>query len=135
VIVMLGMYGGAGDVREEAARRVRAHLDGTMRLDPDVAGALINVAASDGDEVLYDRYIKRMKRAAADDPQEESRFRQALVSFQRPALVRRTTEAIFSDLIRPMERGLRGRKVSPCSHQARRSGTPECWRQAPTPRT
>jgi len=106
VIVMLGMYGGAGDVREEAARRVRAHLDGTMRLDPDVAGALINVAASDGDEVLYDRYIKRMKRAAADDPQEESRFRQALVSFQRPALVRRTTEAIFSDLIRPMERGL-----------------------------
>ena len=106
VIVMLGMYGGAGDVREEAARRVRAHLDGTMRLDPDVAGALINVAASDGDEVLYDRYIERMKRAAADDPQEESRFRQALVSFQRPALVRRTTEAIFSDLIRPMERGL-----------------------------
>ena len=106
VIVMLGMYGGAADVREEAARRVRAHLDGKMRLDPDVAGALINVAAADGDEVLYERYIVRMKRAAADDPQEETRFRQALVSFQRPELVRRTTEAIFSDLIRPMERGL-----------------------------
>ena len=106
VIVMLGMCGGAADVREEAARRVRAHLDGKMRLDPDVAGALINVAAADGDEVLYERYIVRMKRAAADDPQEETRFRQALVSFQRPELVRRTTEAIFSDLIRPMERGL-----------------------------
>ena len=106
VIVMLGMYGGAADVREEAGRRVRAHLDGKMRLDPDVAGALINVAAADGDEVLYERYIVRMKRAAADDPQEETRFRQALVSFQRPELVRRTTEAIFSDLIRPMERGL-----------------------------
>ena len=106
VIVMLGMYGGAADVREEAGRRVRAHLDGKMRLDPDVAGALINVAAADGDEVLYERYIERMKRAAADDPQEEARFRQALVSFQRPGLVRRTSEAIFSDLIRPMERGL-----------------------------
>jgi len=47
-----------------------------------------------------------MKKVAADDAQEEARFRQALVSFQRPELVRRTTEAIFTDLIRPMERGL-----------------------------
>ena len=57
------------------------------------------MAAAEGDEDLYDRYIDRMKKAAADDPQEEARFRQALVSFERPELVRRTTDAIFSDLI------------------------------------
>ncbi|HEV8468021.1 MAG TPA: M1 family aminopeptidase, partial [Candidatus Limnocylindria bacterium] len=122
VIVMLGMYGGAADVREEAARRVRAHLDGKLRLDPDVAGALIGVAAVAGDEVLYDRYIERMKQAAADDPQEEARFRQALVSFERPDLVGRTTEAIFSDLIRPMERGL---MVIPLLQQRR--ARPVAW--------
>ena len=122
VIVMLGVYGGAADVRDEAARRVRAHLDGKQRLDPDVAGSLIGVAAVGGDEALYDRYIERMKQAAADDPQEEARFRQALVSFQRPDLVRRTTEAIFSDLIRPMERGL---MVIPLLQQRR--ARPVAW--------
>jgi ERAP1-like protein len=122
VIVMLGIYGGAADVREQAGRRVRAHLDGKMRLDPDVAGALINVAAADGDEVLYDRYIERMKKVAADDAQEEARFRQALVSFQRPELVRRTTEAIFTELIRPMERGL---MVIPLLQQ--RHARPVAW--------
>ncbi len=106
VLIMLGTHGGARDVRTEAARRVRAHLDGLARLDPDVAGATAAVAAVEGDEALYDRYVTRMKEAAATDPQEEARFRQALISFERPDLVRRTAEAIFTDLIRPMERGL-----------------------------
>ena len=106
VLVMLGTHGNARDVRAEAARRVRAHLDGVARLDPDVAGATAAVAAAEGDEALYDRYVRRMKEAAASDPQEEARFRHALISFERPELVRRTTEAIFTDLIRPMERGL-----------------------------
>jgi aminopeptidase N len=106
VLVMLGTHGGARDVRAEAARRVRAHLDGLARLDPDVAGATAAVAAVEGDEALYDRYVTRMKEAAATDPQEEARFRHALISFERPDLVRRTAEAIFTDLIRPMERGL-----------------------------
>ena len=60
----------------------------------------------DGDDALYDRYVARMKEAAATDAQEEARFRHALVCFERPELARRTTEAIFSELIRPMERGL-----------------------------
>jgi puromycin-sensitive aminopeptidase len=106
VLVMLGTHGGAQDVREEAARRVRAHLDGKSRLDPDVAGAMVTIAAVDGDAELYERYLARMKEAAATDAQEEARVRQALVSFERPELVRRTVEAIFSDVIRPMERGL-----------------------------
>ena len=106
VLAMLGTHGNASDIREEATRRVRAHLDGTSRLDPDVAGATIVVAAVDGDAGLYDRYVARMKEAAANDAQEEARFRQALVAFERPELARRTTEAIFSELIRPMERGL-----------------------------
>jgi puromycin-sensitive aminopeptidase len=106
VLAMLGTHGGAQDVREEAGRRVRAHLEGRSRLDPDVAGALVSVAAVDGEAELYERYVARMKQAAADDAQEEARFRQAIVSFERPELVRRTTESIFTDLIRPMERGL-----------------------------
>src|SRR5207247_7032016 len=38
VLVMLGIHGDARDVREEATRRGRSHLDGVSRLAPDVPG-------------------------------------------------------------------------------------------------
>jgi aminopeptidase N len=46
-----------------------------------------------------------MKEAAPTDAQEEGRFRHALVAFERPELARRTAESIFTDLIRPQDRG------------------------------
>ena len=105
-IGMLGIHARAADVREEALRRVRAHLDSTARLHPDVAGIVIAVAATIGDERLWDRYVARMKEAAASDAQEEARFRQGLLYFEEPRLIERTAELIFSPTIRTMERGL-----------------------------
>ena len=105
-IGMLGIHARAADVREEALRRVRAHLDSTARLHPDVAGVVIAVAATIGDERLWDRYVARMKEAAASDAQEEARFRQGLLYFEEPRLIERTAELIFSPTIRTMERGL-----------------------------
>src|SRR5205823_13457913 len=51
-------------------------------------------------------YVARMQAAEATDAQEEGRFRNALVAFEDPALVRRTADACFSDLIRTQDRGL-----------------------------
>jgi puromycin-sensitive aminopeptidase len=105
-IGMLGIHARAADVRDEAQRRVRAHLDGSERLHPDVAGVVIGVGATIGDAALWERYVARMKEAAASDAQEEARFRQGLLSFEEPALIERTAELIFSPTIRTMERGL-----------------------------
>ena len=105
-IGMLGFHARAADVRDEAARRVRAHLDGTARLHPDVAGTIIAVAATIGDDRLWERYLARMKEAAASDAQEEARFRQGLLFFEDPRLIERTAETIFTPTIRTMERGL-----------------------------
>jgi len=102
----LGRVAAAVDVRREARRRVLAHLDGGARLDPDLAAALVGIAAIEGDAALYDRYIERMKAMATADAQEEARFRNALADFEDPALVRRTADAIFTDLIRDQDRGL-----------------------------
>src|SRR2546428_8411586 len=52
-IGMLGVHARAPDVREEAGRRVRAHLDGNARLHPDVAGIVIAVAATAGDAAVW----------------------------------------------------------------------------------
>jgi hypothetical protein len=103
---MLGFHARARDVRDEAQRRVRDHLEGRERLHPDVAGTVIAVAATVGDNALWNRYVERMQRAQATDTQEEARFRQALIFFEDPELARRTAEAIFSPLIRVQDRGL-----------------------------
>jgi puromycin-sensitive aminopeptidase len=105
-IGMLGLHARAPDVREEALRRVRDHLDGRERLHPDVAGSTIAVGATIGDGTLWERYLARMTQAQASDAQEEARFRQALIAFEDPTLSRRTAETIFSPRIRVQDRGL-----------------------------
>ena len=106
VIGMLGFHARAEDIRRGARDRAQRHLDGTEPLHPDGAGVILAVAATDGDDKLWDRYVKRMQAAQADDAQEEARFRQALIAFEDEHLARRTAEAIFSPLIRTQDRGL-----------------------------
>jgi hypothetical protein len=106
VIGALGQTAAAADVRAEARRRIAAHLDGTARLAPDVAGPIASVAAIDGDGGLFDRYVARMKEAQKTDPQEENRFRVALTDFRDPALVGRLAGSIFTDLIRDQDRAI-----------------------------
>jgi puromycin-sensitive aminopeptidase len=105
-IAMLGFHARAQDIRDEAQRRVRDHLEGRARLHPDIAGTVIAVAATIGDNALWDRYVASMQRAQATDTQEEARFRQALIFFEDTELARRTAEAIFSPIIRVQDRGL-----------------------------
>ncbi len=105
-IGMLGLYARSDDIRAEAQRLVRAHLDDEERLHPDVAGTVVAVAATIGDNRLWDRYVARMQQAQATDAQEETRFRQGLVFFEDAALARRTADAVFSPLIRVQDRGI-----------------------------
>src|SRR5213593_1606043 len=105
-IGMLGLYARSNDIRTQAQRLVRAHLDNEERLHPDVAGTVVAVAATIGDDRLWDRYVARMQQAQAADAQEETRFRQGLVFFEDAALARRTAEAVFSPLIRVQDRGI-----------------------------
>jgi len=79
---------------------------GAAPLQPDVAGPIASVAAIEGDEALYTRYISRMQEAQKTDAQEEARFRGALTSFYDPALIGRYADDIFSDLIRDQDRSV-----------------------------
>jgi puromycin-sensitive aminopeptidase len=106
VIGALGHTAAATDVRAEARRRILSHLDGTMRLQPDVAGPIASVAAIEGDAALYDRYVSRMKDAQKTDAQEENRFRVALSDFRDPRIVDRFAGSIFTDLIRDQDRAI-----------------------------
>jgi puromycin-sensitive aminopeptidase len=106
VIGMLGFHARAEDVRLGARERALRHLERTEPLHPDGAGVILSVAASEGDDKLWDRYVQRMQSAQATDAQEEARFRQALIAFEDEHVAPRTAEAIFSPLIRDQDRGL-----------------------------
>ncbi|MDO8506661.1 MAG: M1 family metallopeptidase [Candidatus Limnocylindria bacterium] len=106
VIGMLGFHAQAPDIRQGARDRALRHLEGTEPLHPDGAGVILSVAATDGDDKLWDRYVARMQAAQQNDAQEEARFRHALVAFEDEHVARRTAEAIFSPLIRAQDRGL-----------------------------
>jgi hypothetical protein len=67
---------------------------------------VVAVAATIGDDRLWERYVARMQQAQATDAQEETRFRQGLVFFEDPQVARRTGDAIFSPLIRVQDRGI-----------------------------
>jgi len=105
-LTMLGRVAGLASVRAEAQRRIDGHLDGSARLDPDIASALAGVAATQGDDSLYDRYLARMKQSETTDAQEEARFRGGLAAFEDPRLVARTADACFSGVLRVQDRGL-----------------------------
>ncbi len=102
----LGRLPGQEALRRDATARMVAHLDGTLRLDPDLAAPIASAAALRGDADLYDRYVRRMAEASTTDTQEEQRLRTALAEFGDPALARRTAEVVFSALVRPQDRGL-----------------------------
>ncbi len=106
LIAVLGRVAAVPEVQREARRRVEAYLGGGPRLDPDVAGAAVRVAATNGDAALYERYVARMKEAATSDAQEEGRFRDGLTAFEDPAIVRRVSEGVFEGLIRTQDLGL-----------------------------
>ena len=106
VIGMLGYHARSEDIRRGALDRALRHLEGTEPLHPDGAGVILGVAATGGDERLWDRYVVRMQAAQQGDAQEEARFRQALIAFEDEHVSQRTADAIFSALIRTQDRGL-----------------------------
>jgi puromycin-sensitive aminopeptidase len=98
----LGSVADAAEVRDEAGRRVRAHLDG-RRQSPDVIGACLAVAAIDGDLALHTRYVEALGIAARSDPQDEHRIRDALAAFSDPRATDATIVALFDGTIRDQD--------------------------------
>ena len=102
-IAALGELAADADVAAEAERRLARYLDEPRSIDPDLASAVVGIAARGGDAALYERYLAR-KRAAASDPEEEQRFLFGLTAFEDPELVQRTLDLTLSDDVRPQDR-------------------------------
>jgi len=96
LIGLLGLTGRDPEVRAMATARVAEAHAGGRPLEPDIAQALLNVAADQGDEADFDAFWERSRHAST--PQEELRYLWALAAFRSPALVRRACELALSEV-------------------------------------
>ncbi len=85
---IVGSIAGQPEVLEEAAKRCDAYLKSRRSLDPNLADAVVGLAARTGDRTRHERFVAAMRSAST--PQEQRRFLLALGSFREPRLVDRS---------------------------------------------
>jgi alanyl aminopeptidase len=93
----------AGDERVWAFVREQLpkYLQDPKSVDPSLAGTIIGLSASRGDEALFEEYRKRFENAAT--PTERGRFLSGMSRFEDPAIKRRVREYALTGPVRPTE--------------------------------
>ena len=100
IISTLGTLGEDPTVRGGVAERIDDVLAGRGAIDPDVAPAVISVAAVTGDSA---RWVAYNDRRASASPQESVRLLQALGSFPVETELQRTLDLLLSDSVRTQD--------------------------------
>jgi aminopeptidase N len=97
----LGNAGRDPDVLREARRLADLHTTGTTPLHASLVDTMLQLAAIDGDNALYERYLSRMKQGAR--PGEQTQYLAALSFFADPDLQKRTLAYATSPNIRAQD--------------------------------
>jgi len=97
----LGAVSRDAEVLSKARELALAELEKPGSVQPGLVNVVVDLAASDGDQALYEKYLERSR--AAKDPEEKYRYLNALTSFRDPALVRRTMNLILGPDVRSQD--------------------------------
>ena len=119
---LLGLVGGTGNdpaLQRRARELALEYLSNPSSLPGTLAPAVLRIAAASGDAGLYNQYLARLEKLAAQ-PEEYYRFFNALPSFSDPALVHRTLTFAMSPAVRTQDTGtlLAGLLSRPASRDA-----------------
>lgn len=97
----LGDEGQDPDVRRHAARLARAYLSKPDAVDPSLVSAVLEVAAIEGGQDLFDDFVRRFERA--DSPASRERFLEAVGNFRDEKLQAQALRYALGDAVRPTE--------------------------------
>jgi puromycin-sensitive aminopeptidase len=105
VLYTLGYAGRDPEVLSEARRRADLYLTAAGTLDQSLFNTVVQLAAINGDERLYERYLERASRQNAQPGStgEEASFRNTLSYFANPALRKRTLDYATSAEVRSQD--------------------------------
>jgi len=97
---LLALVGEVGEGKEalgEARERGVRFLADRRSLEPNLADAVVSLAARAGGEALFERYLAASREATT--PQDQRRFLLGLGAFAEPKLVERTLELTLTDAV------------------------------------
>ncbi len=97
LLALVGEVAESEPVLQAAMERCGAYLDDRRSLEPNLADAVVNLAARQGDASLFERFLGAAKTAGT--PQERRRFLMALGEFQEPDLVKRALSLSLTDTV------------------------------------
>jgi puromycin-sensitive aminopeptidase len=97
LVRLLGELAEDDGVLAEAEARFAGYLRDRASLDPNLAGAVVELAARRGGPRRFDAMLRAMRRAAT--PQERTRFELALGSFRDEACIGRALELSLSEQV------------------------------------
>jgi aminopeptidase N len=99
----LGIDGGDDAVLTWAKKQAHAYLTDPAAVDPSLAGTVLQIAARDGDQALFDQYREHFE--SAQIPAERARFLSALAGFREPALMDAALDYALHGPLRTQELG------------------------------
>jgi puromycin-sensitive aminopeptidase len=97
LVRLVGGVAEAPELLAEARRRLDVYLANRSALEPNLADAVVGLAARVGDDALYERYREIV--AEARTPQERRRFLLNLASFRTGNALKKTLAAVLSPQI------------------------------------
>ena len=104
LLELVGITGNDGEVQHQARELAVAYIADPESLPGTLVPDVLRVAAVGGDAKLYDLYLARVQKLAAQ-PEEYYRFFNALPWFRDPALVQRTLAFAISPSVRTQDTG------------------------------
>lgn len=101
LIRALGTLGRDQEIQAQAHHLFESSDRERRAVDPNVLPALVSILAFTGDDVRYEEFLSRFRKAAT--PQEERRYLFSLAAFRSPALVERTLTSTLGGEVRTQD--------------------------------
>ncbi len=104
LLSLTGHVGNDRDIQKRSRDLAASYLKDARSLPATLAPTVLQVAALDGDQALYEQYVGKLGALAAQ-PEEYYRFLGALPWFRDPALISRTLDYALSPAVRTQDTG------------------------------
>jgi aminopeptidase N/puromycin-sensitive aminopeptidase len=101
VFAMLAQYGRDPELIAKARTTVEQYMKDPGSIDPSLAKSSVQVAATDGDAALYEKYVQHLNTPKS--PEEYYSYLFALGSFPEPALTQKTFTLVLSDQVKSQD--------------------------------
>ena len=101
LLSLLGLHGEDERVLAFVREQLPKYLENANSVHPTLAGPVVAMNATRGDEALFEEYRKRFENATS--PADRSRFLAGLGRFRDPALRKKARDYTFTGPVRPNE--------------------------------